>query len=116
MARGRSRITIGRLPENDVVVDDLLVSRHHAVLTRVPDGWSLRDLGSANGTYLNGRRVTEEPAVEGDVIGVGHALLQLSGDRLVEYQDRGDVGDAQCPACRRPAPCSSYVRNTPSIS
>ena len=89
-----SRITVGRLPENDVVIHDLLVSRHHAVLECVGGRWRIRDAGSANGTYLNGQRVTGTEVAEvaeGDLIGIGHALLHLSGDRLVAYQDDGDV-------------------------
>ncbi|MCV2491558.1 ATP-binding cassette domain-containing protein [Geodermatophilus sp. YIM 151500] len=86
-----SQISIGRLAGNDVVVDDLLVSRHHAVVERTPRGWHLRDLGSTNGTHLNGRRVDSGDVAEGDVIGVGPALLQLRGDRLLEYRDQGDV-------------------------
>ena len=85
----RPRITIGRLPDNDVVLDDLLVSRRHAVLDRTPDGWRLVDLGSGNGTFVNGRRVPEATVTGRDVIGVGHALLQLDGDRLVEFVDAG---------------------------
>jgi ABC transport system ATP-binding/permease protein len=88
---GGSRITIGRLPENDVVVDDLQVSRHHAVLERTAGRWRIRDLGSANGTYLNGQRVSQADVADGDCLGIGHALLELSGNRLVEYQDRGDI-------------------------
>ena len=86
-----SRITVGRLPDNDVVIDDLLVSRHHAVLDCIGGRWRVRDAGSANGTYLNGQRVTGTEVAEGDLIGIGHALLHLSGNRLVAYQDDGDV-------------------------
>jgi ABC-type multidrug transport system ATPase subunit/pSer/pThr/pTyr-binding forkhead associated (FHA) protein/ABC-type transport system involved in multi-copper enzyme maturation permease subunit len=85
------RRTIGRAPENDLVVDDVLVSRRHAVLERTPRGWHVTDLGSANGTFINGRRVSEAPVTEGDLLGIGHALFQLSGEQLVEYVDRGDV-------------------------
>ncbi|WP_369133696.1 ATP-binding cassette domain-containing protein [Modestobacter sp. I12A-02662] len=85
------RLAIGRSPDNDVVVDDLLVSRHHAVLERTPGGWRLRDLDSANGTFLNGRGMDEALVAERDLIGVGRTLLQLAGDRLVQYEDRGDV-------------------------
>jgi ABC transport system ATP-binding/permease protein len=86
-----ARRSIGRAAENDVVVDDVLVSRRHAVLERGPSGWQVHDLGSANGTFVNGQRVTAAPVAEGDLLGIGHALFQLSGDQLVEYADRGDV-------------------------
>jgi ABC-type multidrug transport system ATPase subunit len=88
---GGERIAIGRLPDNDVVLDDLLVSRRHAELHRCAGGWRVVDLASANGTYVNGRRVTEKPLCEGDVVGVGHTLLQLLGDRLVEHLDTGEI-------------------------
>jgi ABC-type multidrug transport system ATPase subunit/pSer/pThr/pTyr-binding forkhead associated (FHA) protein len=86
-----ARMSIGRSPDNDIVLDDLLVSRRHATMLRGPNGWRIVDVDSANGTYLNGRPVTDAPVAEGDVIGVGHALLNLVGDRLVEYTDVGDV-------------------------
>lgn len=84
-------ISVGRLPENDVTLDDLLVSRRHAELTRDAAGWRITDLGSGNGTFVNGARVTSAPVGPHDVIGIGHALLQLSGDRLVAAVDNGDV-------------------------
>ncbi len=85
-------IRVGRAPDNDVVLgDDLLVSRHHAVLTRREDRWRVQDLGSPNGTFLNGRRVTDAILGGEDVLGIGHFLLHLDGDHLVEYVDTGDV-------------------------
>jgi len=86
-----ARLRIGRAPDNDVVLDDLLTSRHHAELHRSEDGWRLVDLGSANGSYLNGQRVREAPIGPQDVIGIGHALFYLDGDRLVEHLDTGRV-------------------------
>ncbi len=86
-----ARITVGRLPENDVALDDLLVSRRHAELRRDPSGWRITDLGTGNGTFVNGVRVQSAPVTERDVIGIGHALLQLQGDRLVAAVDTGDV-------------------------
>ncbi|HKS46901.1 MAG TPA: FHA domain-containing protein [Amycolatopsis sp.] len=88
---GTAKTRIGRLPENDIVLDDLLVSRRHALLYRRDGGWRIADQGSANGTYLNGQPVSDGPVGEGDVIGIGHSLLQLVADRLVEYVDTGDV-------------------------
>jgi ABC transport system ATP-binding/permease protein len=86
-----ARRTIGRAVDNDLVVADVLVSRHHAELERTPLDWQVRDLGSANGTFVNGRLVTEAALTEGDLLGIGHTLFELSGEQLVEYVDRGDV-------------------------
>ena len=52
-------ITIGRAPSNDVVVDDPPVSAQHASLTKSPSGYRLKDLGSTNGTQLNGISITD---------------------------------------------------------
>ena len=89
------RLTIGRLPDNDVVLDDLLTSRRHAVLERRPDGgWDLVDLGSGNGTFVNGSRTARATVTPADVIGIGRTLLRRHGDRLVAVVDSGDVAFA----------------------
>lgn len=84
-------IGIGRGTDNDVVLDDLLVSRHHAVLRRSGNQWELLDSNSANGTYVNGNRIAHAIIGPNDIVGIGHQLLHLSGDQLVEYTDTGDV-------------------------
>jgi hypothetical protein len=66
---------IGRVPGNDIIIDDPQVSRHHASLTLEGGQWVLRDLGSTNGTTVNGQPVTTHWVVRpGDVIGLGDAL------------------------------------------
>jgi hypothetical protein len=71
------RSTLGRATTNDVVVLlDPSVSRLHAVVERYPTGFCLRDLGSANGTFLNGERVTSEVQIRtGDEIRLGNSRL-----------------------------------------
>ncbi|MFI6252400.1 FHA domain-containing protein [Streptomyces sp. NPDC051016] len=85
-------VRIGRAPDNDVVVDDLVVSRHHAELRARPDGGhEIVDLNSHNGTYLNGRTVTRAPLGPRDVVGIGHSAFCLVDGRLQEYVDTGEV-------------------------
>jgi ABC transport system ATP-binding/permease protein len=84
-------VTIGRAPENNVVLDDLLVSCRHATLRRSENRWELVDNNSASGTYVNGNRISSAVIGADDVVGIGHHLLHLSGDRLVEHVDTGDV-------------------------
>ncbi|WP_155771564.1 FHA domain-containing protein, partial [Mycobacterium asiaticum] len=84
-------VSIGRAPENTVVLNDLLVSRRHALLRRSGQRWELIDNHSANGTYVNGTRITRAVIGPDDIVGIGHQLLHLSGDRLVEYVDTGDI-------------------------
>ncbi|WP_405476589.1 FHA domain-containing protein [Streptomyces canus] len=85
-------VRIGRADDNDLVIDDLVVSRHHAELRALPDdSYEIADLGSHNGTYLNGRSVTGAVIGPGDIVGIGHSAFCLVGDTLQEYVDTGEV-------------------------
>ncbi|WP_406728888.1 FHA domain-containing protein [Streptomyces sp. GD-15H] len=85
-------VRIGRAADNDLVIDDLVVSRRHADLRALPDGtYEIADLGSHNGTYLNGRPVTRAPVGPGDIVGIGHSAFCLVGDELQEYVDTGEI-------------------------
>ena len=84
-----TRVRIGRDPDNDLVLEDLQVSRRHAELLGTGEQWELRDLGSHNGTYVNGRSVASAVLSPGDVIGIGAHVLRFTGDRLDDYLDQG---------------------------
>jgi ABC-type multidrug transport system ATPase subunit len=85
-------VRIGRDEDNDVTVHDLLVSRHHAELRAQRDGgYELVDLGSRNGTFVNGRRVERARLQDLDVLSVGHHLFRLVGSQLEEYVDEGRI-------------------------
>ncbi|MCX5156178.1 FHA domain-containing protein [Streptomyces sp. NPDC060334] len=86
---------IGRALENELVVSDLQVSRNHAEFRSMPGGrFEIRDLGSHNGTYVNGQPLAKSgTAVLGpnDIVGVGHSTFRIIGDRLEEFVDTGEV-------------------------
>lgn len=67
----RDVATIGRGLDNDVVVEDPRVSRHHARLQRVAQGWEVADLASTNGTFVNGAKVRQRPVADGDTVSLG---------------------------------------------
>jgi hypothetical protein len=72
-------IEIGRSPEADVFLDDVTVSRSHAVLARGDDGYTIEDKGSLNGTYVNRRRVERAKLEDGDEVQIGkYRLAYLS--------------------------------------
>ncbi|MGS2619026.1 FHA domain-containing protein [Micromonospora sp. LZ34] len=71
-------LVIGRAPTADVMVHDLHLSRRHAQVWLTPEGVSLVDLGSTNGTWLNDRRITGlERLSDGDVIRIGRTELRF---------------------------------------
>jgi predicted component of type VI protein secretion system len=80
------RLTIGRAEDNDVVLaDDSQVSRVHAVLDRLGPGWSVRDVGSSNGTFLNGKRLSGETRLDpGDELRLGRTRIVLRGSRSAD--------------------------------
>jgi pSer/pThr/pTyr-binding forkhead associated (FHA) protein len=71
------RNTVGKAPENDIVLtDDPTASRLHAILERFPAGWCVTDLGSSNGTRINGERIwSSQRLCHGDEIRLGHSRL-----------------------------------------
>jgi ABC transport system ATP-binding/permease protein len=76
-------LTIGRATDNDIVIQDVLASRHHAFLTRTPLGTEIRDAHSVNGTFVNGVRVGSAVLSQGDVVTIGNVDLVFTGDTLV---------------------------------
>ena len=72
----------GRHPESDIFLDDVTVSRKHAVFTRTPGGFVVRDVGSLNGTYVNRELVDEVTLTTGDEVQIGKF-------RLVFYASQG---------------------------
>jgi hypothetical protein len=69
------RLTIGRSPEADIFLDDVTVSRRHAVLLKRPEGFVIEDLGSLNGTFVNRRRVDRKALEDGDEVQIGKYKL-----------------------------------------
>lgn len=76
-----AKITIGREFDNNVVVDNKLASRHHAVIQKIRDAYFIKDENSTNGTFVNGRKIPEGKYIRlnlGDKITVGTTTLVIS--------------------------------------
>jgi pSer/pThr/pTyr-binding forkhead associated (FHA) protein len=69
-------VTVGRLKDNSICLDDGAISSHHAELTRKGEDYVVRDLNSTNGTRVNGQRVVETRLYHGDGVAFGHLQLQ----------------------------------------
>ena len=96
------RVTIGTLESNDVVVDGDGVSRVHAAFERFGETWCVRDLGSRNGTYVNGGRIIGEQALHsGDEILLGRLRLLF----------RGPARGAETAAIAQPPPLTTRERD-----
>jgi pSer/pThr/pTyr-binding forkhead associated (FHA) protein len=67
--------TAGRHPDSDIFLDDITVSRRHVEIRRTDEGYSVRDAGSLNGTYINRERIDERPLANGDELQIGKFKL-----------------------------------------
>ncbi len=76
----RERTTIGRHPESDIFLDDVTVSRRHAIVSQKEGGMVVEDNGSLNGTYVNGDRVEERDLATGDELQIGRFKVLFVGD------------------------------------
>ena len=74
----KERYTIGRLPDNDVRIDNPAVSGHHSLIINILNDSFLEDLNSTNGTYVNGKLIKKHALQHGDVITIGHHQCRFS--------------------------------------
>jgi pSer/pThr/pTyr-binding forkhead associated (FHA) protein len=84
-------MTIGRKDDNDIRIDNLAVSGHHAKLLTIFDDSFLEDLDSTNGTYVNGRPITKHPLKNGDVIVIGKHELRYINESSAAKLNNHDV-------------------------
>jgi pSer/pThr/pTyr-binding forkhead associated (FHA) protein len=120
----KERYTVGRLPDNDVRIDNAAVSGHHGLIINILNDSFLEDLNSTNGTYVNGKLIKKHALTHGDVITVGHHHLRFV-DSQVESTEQdefertlviqpGQVNEARlraatesaAPAAAAPAPAA----------
>ena len=82
----KERYTIGRLPDNDVRIDNPAVSGHHSLIINILNDSFLEDLNSTNGTYVNGKLIKKHALQHGDVITIGHHQLRFSDQQVPEAE------------------------------
>ena len=80
----KERYTVGRLPDNDVRIDNPAVSGHHSLIINILNDSFLEDLNSTNGTYVNGKLIKKHALQHGDVITIGHHQLRFSDQQTTE--------------------------------
>src|SRR6187402_1961963 len=76
----KERYTVGRLPDNDIRIDNPAVSGHHSLIINILNDSFLEDLNSTNGTYVNGKLIKKHALQHGDVITCGHHQLRFVED------------------------------------
>jgi pSer/pThr/pTyr-binding forkhead associated (FHA) protein len=85
----KERYTIGRLPDNDVRIDNPAVSGHHSLIINILNDSFLEDLSSTNGTYVNGKLIKKHALQHGDVVTVGHHQLRFV-ETVAEEEESDD--------------------------
>ena len=78
----KERYTVGRLPDNDVRIDNPAVSGHHSLIINILNDSFLEDLNSTNGTYVNGKLIKKHALQDGDVLTIGHHQIRFEDEQL----------------------------------
>lgn len=114
-----AEFVIGRAGGNTLIISDPGMSRVHARITPAPEGFLLKDAGSANGTFVNDRRITEHVLQDGDRIQLGNTVLVFAADVEEFLTIRAEVADLVPPSPPTPdsaAPASPPIPPAPPPS
>lgn len=104
----KERTTVGRRPYNDVVIDNLAVSGEHAVFLMNGDDVEVEDLGSTNGTYVNGKAIKRQPLRNGDTVEVGKYKIRfLHEEPGQDYEKTMLFKPGMLPPLVKPAPIAA---------
>src|SRR5437868_236934 len=82
----KERYTVGRLPDNDIRIDNPAVSGHHSLIINILNDSFLEDLNSTNGTYVNGKLIKKHALQHGDVVTVGHHQLRFADTQSMDSE------------------------------
>jgi len=85
----KERYTVGRLPDNDIRIDNPAVSGHHSLVINILNDSFLEDLSSTNGTYVNGKLIKKHALQHGDVVTIGHHQLRFV-ETVAEDEEQDD--------------------------
>lgn len=83
----KERYTVGRLPDNDIRIDNPAVSGHHSLVINILNDSFLEDLNSTNGTYVNGKLIKKHALAHGDVVTIGHHQLRFVDEGIDDSQE-----------------------------
>lgn len=97
----KERYTIGRLPDNDIHIDNLAVSGHHALVINILHDSFLEDLNSTNGTYVNGKLVKKHALQHGDNVTIGRHVIKYVNEKAAQ-QGAGDTDEFEKTMIIRP--------------
>lgn len=120
----RPVFNIGRTVDNDIVIDNLAVSRLHAVLERDKGEFYIRDCDSSNGTFLNGKRIGRARLNHGDEIAIGKHKLVIekrtgmnipANPNIATFDQTVVIAPGQTPPQMRPAPSPSNGATSPRL-
>jgi len=111
------RITIGRAPDNVLVLDDKAASRHHAEIQRSPEGWRLKDLGSSNGTWVDGKKVQTCELKDGVFFLIGNTRLTFAepvwDGRTMQVDMQEMMAEEGFSSAEKPVPAQPEARPAP---